>query len=358
MKHLFSLFIVALLALVMGVASAQEGLQEQTGVRKVKGYGNFESDQTRAMLAADRIRSQQSFALLGQAKVALKKNDLRKAESLLKQALSFEADNDEACLRLADIHIRAKQPSAIVADLEPIVNPRPGATDSVGNEITTRMLYVLAQLDNGNWEAAAKCYQKGYRPDQKWSLPGGGPDHSFPNLQFSPDNPDVLALRAQAHLMLGGYQPHFVEEEYKPSYMLEHLRQALKYNPKSMDATFLSGFMLAKMERFPEARTAYEKAMRMASKEARPEIQKALDTLKVKEDEKRAIPGDTLKTTVPKAPVDRIQAGREYDSTGLNSFREAETIAITREDGYRQASIFLMTVPETSVRRKLRPWNL
>jgi tetratricopeptide (TPR) repeat protein len=287
MKYLFYLFTIASLVLVLGVAGAQEELQEVTGLRKVKGYGNYESDQTRAMLAANRVRFQQSFALVGQAKLALKKNEIKKAEVFLKQALSFEPDNDEACLRLAEIHIRSKQPSAVVADLEPIVNPRDGATDSVGSDISVRMLYALAQLDCGNWGAAAACYQKSFRIGEEWHLPGGRPRHTFPNVQFSPDNPDVLGLRAQAYLIRGGYSPEFVEEQDKPPYMLENLRQALKYNPKSMDANYLSGFMLAKMERFAEARAAYEKAMRLASKEARPEVKQALDALKVQEDTKR-----------------------------------------------------------------------
>jgi Flp pilus assembly protein TadD len=95
-------------------------------------------------------------------------------------------------------------------------------------------------------------------------------------------------LRAQASLIRGAIQPQFVEEADKPAYMLEHLKQSLKYNPKSLDATYLSGFMLAKMERFAEARQAYEKALRLASKEARPEAEKALEALKIQEEEKRA----------------------------------------------------------------------
>ena len=233
-------------------------------------------------------RAQQSFLLLGQAKMALKKNDLHKAEALLKEALSFCPDDDEACVRLAELHIRSKQPKLVIADLDPIVNPRPNLISSIGNDVVTRMLYVLAQLDCGNWEAAATCYSKGFRSDLTWNLPGGEPAHTFPNVPFSPDNPDFLGMRAQAHLILGARLPHFITGQDVPPYMLEHLRQALQYNPKSLDATFLSGFMLAQMERFPEARAAYEKALRLASKEARPEVQKALVALKVEEDAKRA----------------------------------------------------------------------
>jgi tetratricopeptide (TPR) repeat protein len=282
MKYLLHLCIAVPLALVLGVAGAQNAPE----VDKFHN-GNYVTPEERALIAASRESLLHCSQCLAQARAALKKNDVKKAEVFLTQALSFDRDDGEACLRLAEMHNRAKQPSAVVADLEPIVNPRPGSGSSVGSDISVRMLYVLAQLDCGNWGAAAACYQKSFRIGEEWHLPGGRPRHTFPNVQFSPDNPDVLGLRAQAYLIRGGYSPEFVEEQDKPPYMLENLRQALKYNPKSMDANYLSGFMLAKMERFAEARAAYEKAMRLASKEARPEVKQALDALKVQEDTKR-----------------------------------------------------------------------
>jgi len=280
MKRHLSLCALALLILVGGGASAQSGTQKVQS-----GYSGPEDAGTRAAIAAYSERVQQCFQLVGQAKLALKKHDAAKAETLLKQALSFYPEDEEACLRLAEIHMKAKKPEAVVADLDPIVNPSRNIT---WRAISTYMIDVLAQLDSGNWAAAAEAYTKGFRPNQTWSLPGGGPAHTFPDIQFTPDNPDFLGLKAQAHLILGAYQPHYVEEQDKPQYMLEHLTQVLKYNPKSLDATFLSGFMLAKMERFPEARIAYEKAMRLASPEARPEVEKALQELKAKGDAKVA----------------------------------------------------------------------
>ena len=280
MKHLFSLSAAVPLALLVQAAGAQV----------VDGGLSFnlpEDAATRAADAKQYARYQQCFLLRKQGVAALKKNEVKKAETLFKQALSFDPTDGETCVRLAEIHLRARQPAAAVADLEPIVNPAPDSTISLGTEITTRMLYVLAQLDCRNWGAAAECYLKIPRSELIWSLPGGGPTHPFPNVEFTPENPDFLGMRAQAHLILGASQPHFVEQQDRPAYMLEHLRQALKYDPRSLDATYLCGFMLAKMERFPEARTAYEKAMRMASKEARPEIQQSLDALKVQEEAKR-----------------------------------------------------------------------
>ena len=278
MKHLFSLSAVVLLALLHQVSGAKVAAQYSTDAPLFpKGVD------ARAAIAAMDARLHQRDLLRSQGLAALKKHEVKKAEALFKQALSFWPTDEESCMRLAEIHQSARQPNAVVADLEPLINPPPNITNSAGTVITTRMMYVLAQLDCGNWEPAAACYEKIPRSNLIWSLPGGGPSHPFPDIQFSPVNPDFLGLRAQAHLILGAYQPGFVEQQDRPQYMLEHLRQALKYNPKSLDATFLSGFMLAKMERFPEARLFYEKAMRMASKEARPEIQQALDALKVQE---------------------------------------------------------------------------
>ena len=277
MKHLFSLSAVVLLALLHQVS----GAQSTDGPLLPKGVD------ARALIAAKDSRLHQCDLLRSQGLAALKKHEVKKAEALFKKALSFEPDDEESCMRLAEIHQSARQPGAVVADLEPLINPPPYTGNSVGTEIATRMMYVLAQLDCGNWEPAAACYEKIPRSNLIWSLPGGGPSHPFPDIQFSPVNPDFLGLRAQAHLILGAYHPHFVEQQDRPQYMLEHLRQVLKMNSKSMDAAYLSGFMLTKMDRFPEARLFYEKAMRLVSKEARPEIQKALDTLKVAEEEKR-----------------------------------------------------------------------
>ena len=283
MKHLFVFCTLAPLLLTLSVARSQTlPPNEPPHIGKVP-----DDPETSAAVAALDKRINQCFQLRNQGVAALKKNEVKKAETLFKQALSFFPEDGEAGVRLAEIHIRAKQPSAVAADLEHIVNPRPGAGNSVGSEITTRMLYVLAQLDCGNWGAAAECYLKIPRSNFIWSLPGGGPAHPFPNVAFTPENPDFLGMRTQAHLILGAAQSHYVEQQDAPAYMLEHLRQALKYDPRSLDATYLCGFMLAKMERFPEARTAYEKAMRMASKEARPEIQQSLDALKVQEEAKR-----------------------------------------------------------------------
>jgi tetratricopeptide (TPR) repeat protein len=267
---------------MLSVANAQSVQQDGNS-----GYNGPEDAGTRAAMAQLRERLHQCHLLLIQARATIKKNELIKAEGLLKQALSLNPDNGEARVRLAEMHIRSRQPSAVVADLEPIVNPRPNFHNSVGSDVSVCMLYVLAQIDCGNWAPAEDCYQKTFRPELTWHLPGGGPEHTFPDVQFSPDNPDFSGLRAQAYLIRGASSPEFVEEKDQPPYMLENLRQALKYNPRSLDANYLSGFMLVKMERFPEARAAFDKAMRMASKEARPEVKQALEALKVKEDAKR-----------------------------------------------------------------------
>lgn len=268
--------------LVLGIAGVQAAPQNP------KALGYFDISEERAMMAATNERLRKCALLRSQGIAALQKNDLRKAEALLKQALSVDPTDPESSVRLAQMHMRSKQPAAVITDLDPIVNPKPGSGNSEGSAITTRMLYVLAQLDCGNWEAAATCYQKSYRHDQTWLLPYGGPVHPFPNIPFTPENPDFSGLRAQAHLILGGCLPSFFQPKDAPPYRLEQLRQALKYNPKSLDATYLSGFMLGKMERFAEARQAYEKALRLASKEVRPEIQQSLEALKEQEDAKWA----------------------------------------------------------------------
>lgn len=283
MKHIFNICIVILWTLASGAVGAQEPQQE--------GHSSYSGPVdaiTLANLEQSRVRGHQADLLRRQALEALKKNETAKAERLFKQALDFDPDDGQSRIHLAYIHIRSKQPKAVIADLGPIVYPRPNYYTSIGSEITTRMMYVLAELDLGNWAEAVDCYEGSSRPGLTWILPGGGPVHTFPNLHFSTDTPDYSGLSAQAHLILGSRVPLLVEEQDRPQYMLDHLRQTLRNNPNSLDATYLSGFMLAKMERFTEARTAFDKAMRLAPTETRPEVQQALQTLKSQENTKLA----------------------------------------------------------------------
>jgi tetratricopeptide (TPR) repeat protein len=107
-------------------------------------------------------------------------------------------------------------------------------------------------------------------------------------VHFSVENPDFADLQAQAHLILGCREPLFSEYEDRVPYMLAHLKQAIKYDRFSLDAHFLSGILLAKLERFDEARAAFKLAAGLAPAEAKPEIAAALKDLQVQEAQKKA----------------------------------------------------------------------
>ncbi len=235
-----------------------------------------------------------------QAKEALERGDTAKAFLLLQQAVSNNSTDDESCVLLSYFYIQKGQPDAVIATLDPIVSPPPLTSISMGQEPTVRMLYVLALLERQAWRKAVACYQKTWSPtydpisgsraeSHLWHLPGGGPEHSWPDIRFSADTPDYKGMRAQAHLILGTSLPACMKEKDQFPYMLDHLRQVLQINPNSLDAHFVTGWLLAKKERFAEARAAYASAIRLADPGAQKEIAEELKKLKTDEDAQELI---------------------------------------------------------------------
>ena len=230
-----------------------------------------------------------------QAKEALEKGDMATAFSLLQQSVHNNPIDGMACVLLAYFYVQKGQPANVIATLDPIVNFGPYNSHSTGREPTTRMIYVLAQLDRYAWKEAVACYEQTWRPRSNpifgahaeshlWDLPGGGPVHSWPDLKFSADVPDYTGMRAQAHLIIGTTLPDCMEEKDQYPYMLDHLKQVLRINPNSLDAHFVSGWLLGKTARFAEARIEYALAARFASPDAQKEITAELTKLKDKEE--------------------------------------------------------------------------
>ena len=219
---------------------------------------------------------------------ALKKEDLRKAAALFAQAVKIDTDNCEARIRLAEIHLKLKQPEAAVADLRWMIEPHADRVLSYGSDPGTRMLYTLALLDSYRWEDAAACYNGSIKPDLTWSLPGSGPEHTFPAVRFEANTPDFPGMRAQAHLILGARQTAFIDCDDTPDYMLPHIEEVLRIFPGSLDARFLKAVLLAKMDRYDEARKAFAVASKNAPKPALDEIKAELAKMEEREALKKA----------------------------------------------------------------------
>jgi tetratricopeptide (TPR) repeat protein len=214
----------------------------------------------------------ESNRIVKQANDDLKRRDVQGARALYMKAISAYAWNGQARLRLAEIDLRLRNPDAAIADLKPIVEPPPNRDPSDGREPTTRMLYVLALLDAFRWEDAVACYEDSVKPGLRWRIPGGEPVHTFASVHFSVTNPDIPGMRAQAHLILGAMQPAYIDQQDAPAYMLPHIREVLRIFPGSLDARFLEAVLLAKMDRFDEARAAFARAEKNAPKAALDEI--------------------------------------------------------------------------------------
>jgi len=167
------------------------------------------TDRVQAQAYDARVHAQSELSRrhVAKAKLALANGETKTAIDLLQQAIVAYPDGEDARVRLAYIHADQKQPNGVIEDLKPMLYPPPNRGGGWGAEITTRMMYVLALLDCGCWEEAANLYNASVKPGAAWSLPGGGPSHTFPEVQFRPDTADYQDLRGLAHLILGAYPP-------------------------------------------------------------------------------------------------------------------------------------------------------
>ena len=237
-------------------------------------------------------RDGDAISLREQAVEAIKNGDNTNGFSLLQQAVSNDPREQQACMLLSYLYVQKGQPESVIATLNPIVNPSGGTSVSTGNDITTRMIYILALLDQNAWREAVTCYEKTWRLEpvraHKWFLPGDGIDHAWPNPQFHSEVPDYAGLRAQAHLILGSRPPLFMDEKDQFPYMLEHLRQVLQINPNSLDANFVFGWLLRTMGRFDEARAAFATATNLGSPAVQKEIGEEIEKLNAAEEAKKA----------------------------------------------------------------------
>ncbi|HLJ55294.1 MAG TPA: tetratricopeptide repeat protein, partial [Chthonomonadaceae bacterium] len=105
----------------------------------------------------------------------------------------------------------------------------------------------------------------------------------FPEVHFSKINPDFPGMRAQAHLILGAIQPRYIDFFAAPAYMLLHIEEVLRIFPGSLDARFLKAVLLAKMDRYDEARKAFAVASKNAPKPALDEIKAELGKMERRE---------------------------------------------------------------------------
>jgi len=268
---------------------AHGGTFAQDSGKNQKGYFDIDSDpRVKAHDARVMAQSGESRFLVAQAIQALAKGETRSAVGLLQKAITAYPDGGEARLRLAYIHAQLKQADAVIADLKPIVYPPPNVGGGVGAEVTTRMIYVLALLDRGDWQEAASLYNASMKPNLVWWIPGGGPNNPFPEIRFAADTPDFTDLRGLAHLILGACPPVNLEMAEQPSYMLGHIKELLRVFPGSADGRFIYAILLGKMEKFDEARAAFERASLNATPARKDEIKKALKAMEERVDQIKA----------------------------------------------------------------------
>ena len=284
LKHfLWPLIAAATLCCAQALVSAQD----QTGADPVT--GRLKDDPAR--IAAGDAMVRRWELLTKQGKAALKKGDTPAAITLFEHRLT-EYPDFETSMLLAGIYTGSGKLDDAIRVFRPLIYPGPDGGSYEAHLPTTRMKYVLALLDRGNWAEAAAVYEASFTGDNvrvyrqptladlKWSVPGyRGTAHTLPLKHFSVNDPDYAGLQAQAHLILGAREPQFIPTDDMPKYMLDHLKQALKYDPYSLDAHFISGILLVKMEKFKEARAEFQRTAKLAPDSAQAEIESALKNL-------------------------------------------------------------------------------
>ena len=228
-------------------------------------------------------RANQVAQLKKQAEEQIGKGELSKAASLLQQAIREwpVGDYQEGRLLLAETYTRMGRKRDAILAFQLLIYPK-NTIGSVGQDITTPMKYVLLLLSDGNWSEAAVVYNRSTNSDIHYWISGEDQILTSAKVQFDPTSPDYSGLQARAHLIVGATEP--INEIGSVASRLDHLKQALRYQPRLVEAHLVSGELLAQNRRFAEARKELTRAAGQAPENLQPEIASALKRIKFQED--------------------------------------------------------------------------
>ena len=246
--------------------------------------------------AALNAKAKQVDQLKKQAEEQIAKGELSKAVSLLQQAIQEwpAGDYQEGRLLLAETYTRMGRKRDAILAFQLLIYPT-NTVGSIAQDITTQMKYVLLVLSDGNWSEAAVVYNRSANRDLPYRISDGDKILTLSKVQFDPTSPDFSGLKARAHLILGAQEP--IHETVSVESRLDHLKQALRYEPRLVEAHLISGKLLAQNGRFTAARTEYTRAAGQAPENLQPEIASALKRIKFQEDAQKN--GKTSQTTQP-----------------------------------------------------------
>ena len=227
-------------------------------------------------------RAKQGAQLKKQAEEQIGKGELSKAVSLLQQAIQQwpVGDYQEGRLLLAETYTRMGRKRDAILAFQLLIYPK-NTFGGIDQDPTTHMKYVLLLLNDGNWSEAAVVYNRSTNGDIPYSISEDDKIPSLSKVQFDPTSPDFSGLKARAHLILGAQEPS--HEIVSVEARLDHLKQALRYEPRLVEAHLISGELLAQNRRFAEARTEFTRAAGQAPENLQPKIASALKRIKFQE---------------------------------------------------------------------------
>jgi tetratricopeptide (TPR) repeat protein len=215
--------------------------------------------------------------IVQQGEQAMAQGRYAEAEGLFRKALGIFPQDAMALLRLAEVCERQDKQAEALRAYHELIYPQ-GWGSNINSDPTTYMRYVLALTRSGQWQEAVAVYEKAMQrvtqTDRKVYL----------YLHFDPGVVDRSGLQAAAHYVLGTRYPTFGPAD--PAEQREHLGAAVRLRPRWALAQFAYGRALAEAGRLNEAKAAYSRAASLAGGDLKPQVQKALEEMKARENRK------------------------------------------------------------------------
>jgi tetratricopeptide (TPR) repeat protein len=251
---------VTLSLLVIGVAMARKpGISQGINLKNWR------------VAVADAQKSDQIMPLIQQGKQAVVQGRYAKGETLFRQALQIQPRDAMSWLLLADVCEReGRQTEALRAYHELVYSK--GWGGSINSSPTTHFRYVLALLRDHQWPEAVEVY------DKAMNITTTTDGHPMFDPRFDPQHPDREGLEAVAHLGLGITSQSFGPADTADQ--LNHLKTAVRMQPRWALAQYSYGRALERGRRFAEARTAYTNAAKLEDGQVTVKSEEAMRQLK------------------------------------------------------------------------------
>jgi tetratricopeptide (TPR) repeat protein len=261
------IYLLVMPMFLLGVAACYPAKsQTATAQEQIGGPGRHSPEGAAAMTATYRRIGE----LNRQGEAAVAQGKYAQGEALFRKGLSIRDNLGESWLLLADVCERQGKQSQALQAYDALFHG-PGRLSSEVNMPVTRIRYALALTRAGRWQEAVAVYERTVGISEVGQY-------------FDARVVERARLQAAAHLFLAPRVNVYVEGGARDR--LKHLQEAVRLAPRWALAHYKYGEELARTQRLPEARTEYSRAASLAGGDLKPQVQKALEELKARENRK------------------------------------------------------------------------